>query len=78
MTIKLQVLDVQGNVGGGRGEADRVLLAFDRPGRTEITVRDGKMMIFVYEGTTIDMDQEPLLAYEPANSTLSVGDSLTA
>jgi hypothetical protein len=40
------------------------VIAFARPGRVEVFVVDGVLHAHVYEGALIDLDQEPLFAYD--------------
>ena len=76
MTIKLTLLDVDGATDEGPGVADSVMLSFDRPGRAEIVVREGKLLIHIYHGNIIDPHQVPMISYEPDGSDLSVGESV--
>lgn len=41
-----------------------VVAYFDRPGRLEVSVTDGKLILHVYDGTEIDEDQLPLLVFD--------------
>lgn len=49
--------------------------SFDRPGRVEVFVIDGVLHAHFYDGTKIDMEQEPLFAYD---GTLPVNVSCEA
>lgn len=77
MSISLKVVDVVGSQEeGGRGIEDSVLVTFVRPGRVEIAVRDGRLIVHVYEGTDVDPEQPPLIGYEPNGNDLSVGETV--
>jgi hypothetical protein len=43
---------------------DHFILTFGRPGRVEITRYGGDLVAWVYEGTAIDTEQEPLGSYD--------------
>ncbi len=55
MSIKMDVIN---------DEAQHFTVVFDRPGRIEVLVVDGKVIAHVYEGAEIDTDQEPLGVYD--------------
>ena len=76
MTIEMKVLDQVGALEDGPGVADSVLLTFRRPGHVEVVVQDGRLLLHVYEGAEVDMEQPPLMAYEPGDCDLCTGDVL--
>jgi len=44
---------------------DRSFVAsFDRPGRVEVFVVDGALHAHFYDGVEVDMEQEPLFAFD--------------
>lgn len=53
--IHLEVIDIK---------EQHFCLFTDEPLRVEISVVNGKLIAFVYEGTAIDKEQEPLGVYD--------------
>ena len=45
-------------------ENQHFILTFDRPGRVEVSVVDGKVIAHVYDGAVIDESQEPLGGFD--------------
>lgn len=43
---------------------DAAVVTFARPGRIEVAILDGVLHAFVYDGALIDIDQEPMFAYD--------------
>jgi hypothetical protein len=39
-------------------------VTFERPGRVEFFVADGKLHAHIYDGSDVDLDQDPLFAYD--------------
>ncbi len=43
---------------------DHFIVAFDSPGRIEISLVNGRIMAHVYKGEDIDLEQSPVGAYD--------------
>jgi hypothetical protein len=45
-------------------DCEQFLVSFKRPGRIEVTMIDGQLTVYVWDGTAIDLDQEPLGGFD--------------
>lgn len=45
-------------------EQDQILCCLDRPGRVEIQVVNGRLILHVYAGSIINLEQEPIFFYD--------------